>query len=249
MGPKADGRLDEMTRRSRLTASGTENERVMAAIGSAMGDGVGRCGGGGLKVVARLEGGGGGLKVVARNPESTDHSQVSIDVSFDDDNGIPDDEKHLCPRRIHKEEHAPAQGFLEEPTEIVQVLPTSTDHSQVSIDISSDASNDDVNENLKLQHEGVAKIVKSGDLDSLQRFGGVNGISQALRTDLHKGIPGDDSVIFFLSVSAVLSIGFGIDEKGLRTGWYEGCIIALGIIVLVVLSSSIREFLNEKQNK
>ncbi|KAK4851305.1 hypothetical protein QYF36_013995 [Acer negundo] len=282
--------------------------------------------------------------------ESTDHSQVSIDVSFDDDNGIPDDEKHLCPRRIHKEEHAPAQGFLEkikglpkvtsksssssldhgdfcnkssstshrkkwrkflvihrasqfivssskdqkashenvgcaeditgEPTEIVQVLPTSTDHSQVSIDISSDASNDDVNENLKLQHEGVAKIVKSGDLDSLQRFGGVNGISQALRTDLHKGIPGDEkdlcsrrhidnnikhppaaqcllkvllrccnsSVIFFLSVSAVLSIGFGIDEKGLRTGWYEGCIIALGIIVLLVLSW-LREFLNEKQNK
>ncbi|KAI9187058.1 hypothetical protein LWI28_023911 [Acer negundo] len=202
------------------------------------------------------------LMIYLEPTESTDHSQVSIDVSFDDDNGIPDDEKHLCPRRIHKEEHAPAQGFLEkikglpkvtsksssssldhgdfcnkssstshrkkwrkflvihrasqfivssskdqkashenvgcaeditgEPTEIVQVLPTSTDHSQVSIDISSDASNDDVNENLKLQHEGVAKIVKSGDLDSLQRFGGVNGISQALRTDLHKGIPGDE---------------------------------------------------------
>ncbi|KAK1583857.1 hypothetical protein Q3G72_027667 [Acer saccharum] len=166
----------------------------------------------------------------------------------------------------------------QEPAEIVQVLPTSTDHSQASIDISFDASNDDVNENLKLQHERVAKIVKSGDLNSLQRFGGVNGIAQALRTDLYKGIPGDEkdlcsrrhidnnhapvaqcflkvllrccnsSVIFFLSVSAVLSIGFGIDEKGLRTGWYEGCIIALGIIVLVVLSS-IREFLNEKQNK
>ncbi|KAK0601088.1 hypothetical protein LWI29_021210 [Acer saccharum] len=166
----------------------------------------------------------------------------------------------------------------QEPAEIVQVLPTSTDHSQASIDISFDASNDDVNENLKLQHERVAKIVKSGDLNSLQRFGGVNGIAQALRTDSYKGIPGDEkdlcsrrhidnnhapvaqcflkvllrccnsSVIFFLSVSAVLSIGFGIDEKGLRTGWYEGCIIALGIIMLVVLSS-IREFLNEKQNK
>ncbi|KAK1583351.1 hypothetical protein Q3G72_025251 [Acer saccharum] len=299
-------------------------------------------------------------EIVQVLPTSTDHSQVSIDVSFAS-NGIPDDEKHLYPRRIDKEEQAPAQGFLEkikelpevtsksssssldhgdlesqtqptgnkssstshkkkwrmflvihrasqiivssskdqkashknvgraegitaEPTEIVQVLPTSTDHSQVSIDISFDASNDDVNENLKLQHERVAKIVKSGDLNSLQRFGGVNGIAQALRTDLHKGIPGDEndlcsrrhidnnhilfqgnapaaqgflivllrccnnSVIFFFSVSAVLSIGFGIDEKGLRTGWYEGCIITLGIIVLVVLSS-IREFLNEKQNK
>ncbi|KAK1583992.1 hypothetical protein Q3G72_028947 [Acer saccharum] len=303
-------------------------------------------------------------EIVQVLPTSTDHSQVSIDVSFDASNGIPDDEKHLYPRRIDKEEQAPAHGFLEkikelpevtsksssssldhgdlesqtqrtdnkssstshkkkwrmflvihrasqiivssskadkanpkashenvgcaeditgEPTEIVQVLPTSTDHSQVSIDISFDASNDDVNENLKLQHERVATIVKSRDLISLQRFGGVNGIAQTLRTDLHKGIPGDEndlcsrrhidnhilfqgnapaaqgflmvllrccnsSVIFFLSVSAVLSIGFGIDEKGLRTGWYEGCIITLGIIMLVVLSS-IREFLNEKQNK
>ncbi|KAK1583055.1 hypothetical protein Q3G72_020648 [Acer saccharum] len=284
--------------------------------------------------------------------ESTD--QVSIDVSVDASNGIPGDEKHLCPRgRIDKEGQThPVQGFLEkikelpkvtsksssssldhgdlesqtqrtesllvihrasqiivssseadkanpkashenvacaeditgEPTEIVQVLPTSTDHSQVSVDISSDASNDDVNENLKLQHERVAKIVKSRDLNSLHRFGGVNGAAQALLTDLHKGIPGDEndlcsrrhidnyhilfqgnapaaqgflmvllrccnsSVIFFLSVAAVLSIGFGIDAKGLRTGWYEGCPIALGIIVLVVLSS-LREFMNEKQNK
>ncbi|KAK0599468.1 hypothetical protein LWI29_005516 [Acer saccharum] len=162
-----------------------------------------------------------------------------------------------------------------EPTEIVQVLLTSTDHSQDSIDI---------NEIPKLQHERVAEIVKSGDLNSLQRFGGVNGIAQALRTDLHNGIPGDEkdlcsrrhidnnhilfqgnapaapgflkellrccnsSVIFCLSLSAVLSTGFGIEEKGLRTGWYEGCLIALGIIMLVGLSW-LREFLNEKQNK
>ncbi|TXG66830.1 hypothetical protein EZV62_008105 [Acer yangbiense] len=184
-----------------------------------------------------------------------------------------------CPGSVDLECQSQKAVLMEqEPTEIVQVLPTSTDHSQASTDISFDASNDDVNENLKLQHERVAKIVKSRDLNSLQRFGGVNGIAQALGTDLHKGIPGDEndlcsrrhidnnhapaaqcilkvllrccnsSVIFFLSVSAVLSIGFGIDEKGLRTGWYEGCIITLGIIVLVVLSS-IREFLNEKQNK
>ncbi|KAK1564884.1 hypothetical protein Q3G72_013839 [Acer saccharum] len=39
MGPEAAGRLDEMTRRLGLTTLGTENERVMAAIGSAMDDG------------------------------------------------------------------------------------------------------------------------------------------------------------------------------------------------------------------
>ena len=44
---------------------------------------------------------------------------------------------------------------------------TSTDHSHVSIDVSFDASNDDVDENHKLQHERVAKIVKSVDLNSL----------------------------------------------------------------------------------
>ncbi|KAK1583214.1 hypothetical protein Q3G72_021907 [Acer saccharum] len=215
-------------------------------------------------------------EIVQVLPTSTDHSQVSIDVSFEASNGIPGDEKHLCPRRrIDKEGQAhPAHGFLEkikelpevtsksstssldhgdlesqtqrtgnkssstsstqkkwrlllvvhrarriivssskadkanlkashenvgcaeditgEPTEIVQVLPTSTDHSQISINVSFDASNDDVDENLKLQHEIVAKIVKSGDLNSLQRFGGVNGTAQALRTDLHKGIPGDE---------------------------------------------------------
>ena len=58
-------------------------------------------------------------------------------------------------------------AWMQEPTEIVQVLPTSTDHSQVSIDVSFDASNDDVDENLKLQHEIVTKIVKSVDLNSL----------------------------------------------------------------------------------
>ncbi|KAK3198812.1 hypothetical protein Dsin_022227 [Dipteronia sinensis] len=53
-------------------------------------------------------------EIVQGLPTSTDHSQVSIDVSFDASNGIPGDEKHLCPRRIHKEGQAhPAQGFLE----------------------------------------------------------------------------------------------------------------------------------------
>ena len=52
-------------------------------------------------------------EIVQVLPTSTDHSQVSIDVSFDASNGIPDDEKHLYPRRMDKEEQAPAQGFLE----------------------------------------------------------------------------------------------------------------------------------------
>ncbi|CAK7323286.1 unnamed protein product [Dovyalis caffra] len=41
--------------------------------------------------------------------------------------------------------------------------------------------------------------------------------------------------IFLLSVSAVLSLSFGIKEEGLRTGCYEGVIIILAIIILVVV--------------
>ncbi|KAK2638828.1 hypothetical protein Ddye_026623 [Dipteronia dyeriana] len=160
-----------------------------------------------------------------------------------------------------------AEDITAEPTEIVQVPPTPTNHSGVSIDISLDASND-VTESMKLQHGRVDEIVNSEDLDSLHSVGGVNGIAQALGIDLQKGIPGDEKdlssrrhidnnhILFqgkasaaqASSMAAALSIGFGIAEKGLRTGWYEGCIIAPLIVVLVVLSS-IREFLIEKQNK
>ena len=36
---------------------------------------------------------------------------------------------------------------------------------------------------------------------------------------------------------AALSLGFGVKEEGLRTGWYEGVIIILAIIILVVIDS------------
>ena len=36
---------------------------------------------------------------------------------------------------------------------------------------------------------------------------------------------------------AVLSLGFGVKAEGLRTGWYEGVIIILAIIILVVIDS------------
>lgn len=41
-------------------------------------------------------------------------------------------------------------------------------------------------------------------------------------------------IIFLLLLSAVLSIGFGIKEEGLGTGWCEGVIILNAVVILVV---------------
>ncbi|KAK9933857.1 hypothetical protein M0R45_021031 [Rubus argutus] len=43
----------------------------------------------------------------------------------------------------------------------------------------------------KLQHASIAKIVKERDFESLVKFGWVQGIAEALNTDLQNGIPGD----------------------------------------------------------
>jgi len=50
--------------------------------------------------------------------------------------------------------------------------------------------------------------------------------------------------IFLLIVSAALSLGFGITEEGPRTGWYEGVLIILAIIILVIVPA-VRDFLGE----
>ncbi|KAL5574924.1 hypothetical protein UlMin_016623 [Ulmus minor] len=121
----------------------------------------------------------------------------------------------------------------------------------------------------KLQHANISKIVRTRDLDSLHKFGGVQGIAEALNTDLDGGIPGDEQdllcrrgetalpkpqsiteapapgffglllgycnscTIVLLSLAAVLSIVFGIKEEGLKTGWYEGVVIIIAIVILV----------------
>ncbi|KAJ6870084.1 hypothetical protein NC652_035864 [Populus alba x Populus x berolinensis] len=50
--------------------------------------------------------------------------------------------------------------------------------------------------------------------------------------------------IFLLIVSAALSLGFGIKEEGPRTGWHEGVLISLAIIILVIVPA-VRDFLGE----
>ncbi|KAG5252440.1 calcium-transporting ATPase 12, plasma membrane-type [Salix suchowensis] len=50
--------------------------------------------------------------------------------------------------------------------------------------------------------------------------------------------------IFLLIVSAALSLGFGIKEEGPGTGWYEGVLIILAIIILVIVPA-VRDFLGQ----
>ncbi|KAJ0016696.1 hypothetical protein Pint_09475 [Pistacia integerrima] len=69
-------------------------------------------------------------------------------------------------------------------TEIVEELPTSP---EVSVDL---LRNDPIVSNERLQHANIAQIVKTEDLAALHRFGGVQGIAEALDTDLENGIPG-----------------------------------------------------------
>ncbi|KAK7837056.1 calcium-transporting atpase 12 [Quercus suber] len=112
-------------------------------------------------------------------------------------------------------------------------------------------------------------MAKEKDLNSIQKFGGIEGIAEALGSDLEKGIPGHEQdllshriahtlsttettaldyfqflakscnnyTILLLFVSAVLSLGFGIKEEGMKTGWYEGVIIILVAFIIVVVDS------------
>jgi hypothetical protein len=51
-----------------------------------------------------------------------------------------------------------------------------------------DGENDDCSRDAKLQQANISKMVKEKDLDSIQMFGGVQVIAEALGTDLEKGI-------------------------------------------------------------
>lgn len=58
----------------------------------------------------------------------------------------------------------------------------------------------------------------------------------------------NNCMIFLLLLSAVLSIGFGIKEEGIRTGWIEGVIILIAVGILVVVPL-IRDLLNNANSQ
>ncbi|KAJ7967810.1 Calcium-transporting ATPase [Quillaja saponaria] len=146
---------------------------------------------------------------------------------------------------------------------------TSVPSTHASLTVPRGAKDDSFLDDEELQSANISKIIKTKDFDSLQNFGGVIGIAEALGADLKNGISGNEEdlcyqyrsreltttqdpvrgfipflkkssnnyVILLLFISAVLSIGFGIKQEGLDTGWYDGVIIIIAIIILVLLPS------------
>ncbi|PON90252.1 hypothetical protein TorRG33x02_139020, partial [Trema orientale] len=125
------------------------------------------------------------------------------------------------------------------------------DHDDVYVDINL---NEETNTSTlpddgggHLHYNNIANMVKTKNLESLHQFGGVQGIAEALNTNLEAGIPRgeqdlrsrfllqhcNDVTILLLFIAAVLSIGFGMKEEGPKTGWYEGFFMMVGVIVLV----------------
>ena len=139
--------------------------------------------------------------------------------------------------------------------------------SPQSVNLNGENDNCIRDEKVQLQQAHVAELVKKKNLDSIHEFGGLQVIAEALGTNLETGItPADvrsrciaytpsttqtsalgflqflpkscnNYTILLLFVCAALSLGFGVKEEGLRTGWYEGVIIILAIIILVVIDS------------
>ncbi|XP_048329803.2 calcium-transporting ATPase 12, plasma membrane-type [Ziziphus jujuba] len=98
----------------------------------------------------------------------------------------------------------------------------------------------------------------SGDQESLDqfRYGGSELLSTTTQPTNapRRGLFGylrqycNNCNILLLSLCALLSIGFGIEEEGWKTGWYEGAIIAVAIFILI-LSPFIRDFMSNRSQK
>lgn len=115
-------------------------------------------------------------------------------------------------------------------------------------------------------------------MQALQEFGGLIRVRDALNTDLINGISDSEAInrsqpqavslcptpphkfshfifkslknktILLLSLAAALSLGFGIVEEGLQNGWYDGVIVLITIILLVLLAS-IRKYHQEHKDR
>ncbi|KAK1426542.1 hypothetical protein QVD17_15216 [Tagetes erecta] len=124
------------------------------------------------------------------------------------------------------------------------------------------------------QIEKISKIVRQRDFLTLQQFGGLVGVIDALGTDLDKGISDEEALdrhkelsicltptrtflhfvwkevksttVLLLSLAATLLIIFGTIEEGLQYGWTDG-VVLLVCIILYVLISSMHKYWDERK--
>ncbi|XP_070023572.1 calcium-transporting ATPase 9, plasma membrane-type-like [Nicotiana sylvestris] len=119
-----------------------------------------------------------------------------------------------------------------------------------------------------LQISKINEIAKEKNMDSLNNFGGVKGVAEALSSAVEKGIHvGDISrrkgtdlshhmtfteyghfflqlarkepTILLLAVAAILSFAFGINEESMQNGWFEGALLLVIIFVTVLIKIAI----------
>ncbi|KAL3568766.1 hypothetical protein D5086_028656 [Populus alba] len=158
--------------------------------------------------------------------------EVSIDVPCNDEAGDA-----AIVEKISKGPAIPALGNVLRSAILVAEIEKLSPEDEVSIEVPCNDEAGNAASDIKQQHENIANILKKRNLKSLHEFGGVKRVAEVLETDLENGITGDIEDL-------PLSLGFGIKEEGLRTGWYEGVIIILAIIILVI-ERAVRDFLGE----
>ncbi|KAM0064856.1 putative P-type Ca(2+) transporter [Helianthus debilis subsp. tardiflorus] len=124
------------------------------------------------------------------------------------------------------------------------------------------------------QIKNISMIVRQKNLQTLLEFGGVDGVKDALGTDLNKGISEEEALhrqhqlslylapthpflhliwkevkkktVLLLSLAAALSIVFRIEEEGLQDGWTDGVVVLIAII-LQVFFASIHKYWKEQR--
>ncbi|XLR23444.1 hypothetical protein S83_051350 [Arachis hypogaea] len=115
--------------------------------------------------------------------------------------------------------------------------------------------------------EQLASVSREHDTVALQQYGGVAGISNLLKTNLEKGIHGDDADLLkrrnafgsndypqkkgrnvyvgclqgsdfdYFNGSCSGFIGIGIKSEGIEEGWYDGGSIAFAVILVIVVTA------------
>ncbi|RHN76633.1 putative calcium-transporting ATPase [Medicago truncatula] len=110
--------------------------------------------------------------------------------------------------------------------------------------------------------EQLVSMSKNQNISTLQQYGGVKGLSGFLKSDLNKGISGDDDdlskrknafgtntyprkkgrslwdlTLIILIIAAVVSLVLGVFEKGWEKGWLDGGSIAFAVLLVIVVTA------------
>ncbi|KAJ7942886.1 Calcium-transporting ATPase [Quillaja saponaria] len=137
------------------------------------------------------------------------------------------------------------EKVLKNKTRNPNLLPS---RSYVAIDvqpIEEESLRDSPEKFANFDAKSLSDMVRDKNSESLSQFGGVQGLAATLQTDLKCGIgsnqaemdPFKDTTIIILLICAVLSLGFGIKQHGLKEGWYDGGSIIVAIFLVVAVSA------------